>query len=96
MRRGIFFIDLVFYNRVLRCLVAFQLKTGKFKPEYAGQLNYYLNVLDTKLKMPEESPSIGVILCKEKNNTVAQYAFQNIGRGMGQLHLESTRKFRMT
>lgn len=77
------FIHLIFYNCVLHCLVAFELKTGNFKPEYAGQLNFYLNVLDDKVKMPEENPRIGIILCKEKNNTVVEYTFQNIGRGMG-------------
>lgn len=87
-----FFIDLVFYNRVLRCLVAFELKTGKFKPEYAGQLNFYLNVLDDKVKMPEENPSIGIILCKEKNNTVVEYAFQNISRGMGAATFRTSQK----
>jgi predicted nuclease of restriction endonuclease-like (RecB) superfamily len=78
-----FFIDLLFYNRYLQCLVAFELKSGKFKPEYAGQLNFYLNVLDDKVKLPDENPSIGIILCKEKNNTVVEYAFKNIGKGMG-------------
>lgn len=78
-----FFIDLLFYNRYLQCLVAFELKSGKFKPEYAGQLNFYLNVLDDKVKLPGENPSIGIILCKEKNNTVVEYAFKNIGKGMG-------------
>lgn len=87
-----FFIDLVFYNRVLRCLVAFELKTGKFKPEYAGQLNFYLNVLDDKIKMPEENPSIGIILCKEKNNTVVEYAFHNLGRGMGAATFRTSQK----
>ncbi|MCA6454230.1 MAG: DUF1016 family protein [Chitinophagaceae bacterium] len=87
-----FFVDLLFYNRVLRSLVAFELKTGKFKPEYAGQLNFYLNVLDDKVKMPEENPSIGIILCKEKNNTVVEYAFQNIARGMGAATFKTSQK----
>ena len=58
-----FFIDLLFFNRHLKCLVAFELKRGKFKPEYAGQLNFYLNVLDEKVRLTEENPSIGIILC---------------------------------
>ncbi len=78
-----FYIDLLFYNRYLQCLVAFELKSGKFKPEYAGQLNFYLNVLDEKIKLPEENPSIGIILCKEKSNTVVEFAFKNISKGMG-------------
>jgi predicted nuclease of restriction endonuclease-like (RecB) superfamily len=57
-----FFIDLLFFNRHLQCLVAFELKRGKFKPEYAGQLNFYLNVLDDKVRLPHEHPSIGIVL----------------------------------
>jgi predicted nuclease of restriction endonuclease-like (RecB) superfamily len=78
-----FFIDLLFFNRPLRCLVAFELKRGKFKPEYAGQLNFYLNVLDDKVKLQDENPSIGIILCKEKNNTIVEYAVSTIDKAMG-------------
>jgi predicted nuclease of restriction endonuclease-like (RecB) superfamily len=78
-----FFIDLLFFNRHLHCLVAFELKRGKFKPEYAGQLNFYLNVLDEKVKLAEENPSIGIILCKEKNNTVVEFAVKTIDKAMG-------------
>ena len=59
-----FFIDLLFFNRHLQCLVAFELKKGKFKPEYTGQLNFYLNVLDEKIKLPHENANIGIVLCK--------------------------------
>lgn len=78
-----FFIDLLFYNRLLRCLVAFELKRGKFKPEYAGKLNFYLSALDDQVRMPEENPSIGIILCKEKNNTVVEYAIRGLRKTMG-------------
>ena len=78
-----FFIDLLFFNRHLQCLVAFELKSGKFRPEYAGQLNFYLNILDDKIKLPHENPSIGIILCKEKSNTIVEFAFKNIDKGMG-------------
>jgi predicted nuclease of restriction endonuclease-like (RecB) superfamily len=78
-----FFVDLLFFNRHLRCLVAFELKRGKFKPEYAGQLNFYLNVLDEKVKLPEENPSIGIILCKEKSNTIVEFAVKTIDKAMG-------------
>jgi predicted nuclease of restriction endonuclease-like (RecB) superfamily len=78
-----FYIDLLFYNRYLQCLVAFELKRGAFKPEYAGQLNFYLNVLDDKVKLPHENPSIGIILCKEKKNTIVEYAIKNIDKGIG-------------
>ncbi len=86
-----FFIDLLFYNRHLQCLVAFELKNGHFKPEHAGQLNFYLNVLDDKVKLPHEKPSIGIILCREKNNTVVEYAFRNITNGMGAATFRTTR-----
>jgi len=78
-----FFIDLLFFNRHLKCLVAFELKRGKFKPEYAGQLNFYLNVLDEKVRLTEENPSIGIILCKEKSNTVVEFAVKTIDKAMG-------------
>jgi len=78
-----FFVDLLFYNRHLQCLVAFELKTGKFKPEYAGKLNFYLNALDAEFKLPHENPSIGIILCKEKNNAVVEYSFKSTNKAMG-------------
>jgi len=78
-----FFVDLLFFNRVLQCLVAFELKRGKFKPGYAGQLNFYLNVLDEKVKLAGENPSIGIVLCKEKNNTVVEFAVKTIDKAMG-------------
>jgi predicted nuclease of restriction endonuclease-like (RecB) superfamily len=78
-----FFIDLLFFNRHLRCLIAFELKRGKFKPEYAGQLNFYLNVLDEKVRLTEENPSIGIILCKEKSNTIVEFAVKTIDKAMG-------------
>jgi predicted nuclease of restriction endonuclease-like (RecB) superfamily len=78
-----FFIDLLFFNRPLRCLVAFELKRGKFKPAYAGQLNFYLNVLDEKVKLQDENPSIGIILCKEKNNTIVEFSVGTIDKAMG-------------
>lgn len=78
-----FFSDLLFYNRVLQCLVVIELKSGKFKPEHAGKLNFYLNLLDEKVKLPHENNSIGIILCKEKNNAIIEYAFRNIEKAMG-------------
>lgn len=69
-----FFIDLLFYHRGLQCLVAFELKTDKFKPEYLGQLNFYLEALDRDVKKDNENPSIGVLLCKDKDDEVVEYA----------------------
>lgn len=77
-----FFVDLLFYNRHLQCLVAIELKRKKFKPEYAGQLNFYLNVLDDKVKLAHENPSIGIVLCKQKDNTVVDYAIKSIDKAM--------------
>ena len=78
-----FFIDLLFFNRYLQCLVAFELKRGKFKPPDAGQLNFYLNVLDKKIKLQQENFSIGIVLCKEKNNTVVEFAIKSFDKAMG-------------
>jgi predicted nuclease of restriction endonuclease-like (RecB) superfamily len=69
-----FFIDLVFYHRSLQCLVAFELKTDKFKPEYLGKLNFYLEALDRDHKRPHENPSIGILLCKDRDIEVVEYA----------------------
>ena len=69
-----FRIDLLFFHRELQCLVAFELKTGQFKPEHLGQLNFYLEALDRDIKKPKENPSIGVLLCKDKDDEVVEYA----------------------
>lgn len=69
-----FFIDLLFYHRGLQCLVAFELKADKFKPDHLGQLNFYLEALDRDVKKQNENPSIGVLLCKDKDSEVVEYA----------------------
>jgi predicted nuclease of restriction endonuclease-like (RecB) superfamily len=69
-----FYIDLLFYHRGLQCLVAFELKTTKFKPEHLGQINFYLEALDRDVKKNNENPSIGILLCKDKDNEVVEYA----------------------
>jgi predicted nuclease of restriction endonuclease-like (RecB) superfamily len=78
-----YFIDLLFYNRKLQCLVAFELKTGKFKPEYLDKMNFYLSTLDDLIKQPHENPSIGIILCKEKSNKIVEYSFRDFNKAMG-------------
>ncbi len=80
---GEFFIDLLFFNRKLQCLVAFELKTGKFKPEYLGKMNFYLSALDDLVKQTHENPSIGIILCKEKHNKTVEYSFRDFNKAMG-------------
>ena len=69
-----FFLDLLFYHRELRCLVAFELKIDEFKPEHLGKISFYLEALDRDIKKPHENPSIGIILCKGKDNEVVEYA----------------------
>ena len=78
-----FYIDLLFYHLRLHCYVVVELKTGPFKPEYAGKLNFYLTAVDEQVKMPEDQPSIGLILCKDRNNLVAEYALRDIGKPIG-------------
>lgn len=69
-----FFIDLLFYHRILRCFVAIDLKSTKFKPEYLEKLEFYLEALDKDVKNEEENPSIGILLCKSTDNEVVEYA----------------------
>jgi len=69
-----FYIDLLFYHRGLSALVAFEPRVGQFKPEHMGQLNFYLEALDRDVKKPHENPSIGVLLCKGKDDEVVEYA----------------------
>lgn len=76
-------IDLLFYSRPLQALVAIELKIGAFKPEYAGKMNYYLNLLDDLVKEEWENPSIGIILCSEKNHIDVEYALRGIEKPMG-------------
>lgn len=78
-----FYIDLMFYNLNLRCYVVIELKTGEFKPEYAGQLNFYLSAVDGLMKKDTDAPSIGLLLCKSKNNLVAEYALKDMTKPMG-------------
>lgn len=78
-----FFIDLLFFNRKAQSLVAIELKKGKFKSEYVGKMNFYLSALDDLVKQPHENPSIGIILCKEKNNKIVEYALRDTAKPMG-------------
>jgi predicted nuclease of restriction endonuclease-like (RecB) superfamily len=71
-----FFIDILLYHRKLKCLVAIELKVGEFKQEFAGKMQFYLAALDDMVKAKEENPSIGIILCKEKNRTIVEYALR--------------------
>jgi predicted nuclease of restriction endonuclease-like (RecB) superfamily len=78
-----YFIDLLFFNRQLQCLVAFDLKRGDFKPEYLGKMNFYLSALDDLVRLPHENSSIGIILCKSQNQRTVEYAFRDMTKPMG-------------
>jgi len=77
------YIDLLLYLRRLRCLVAMDLKIGDFKPEYAGKMQFYLAALDDIMKLPEENPSVGIIVCKNKNRTKVEYTLRTTNRPIG-------------
>ena len=79
----VFFIDLLFYHLKLRCYVVIELKSTGVKPEYAGKLNFYLSVVDDLVKHPSDNPSIGILLCKDKNKAVAEYALKDINKPIG-------------
>ena len=86
-----FYIDLLFYNLNLRSYVVIELKTGDFKPEYAGQLNFYLSAVDGILKKEQDNPSIGMLLCKNKNDLVAEYSLKDMSKPMGVSEYKVTR-----
>lgn len=78
-----YFIDLVLYHRRLKCLVAIELKIGKFLPEYVSKMQFYLAALDDLVKLPDENPAIGIILCKSKNKTIVEYALKESNKPIG-------------
>lgn len=78
-----YYVDLLFYHRRLRCLVAVELKRGRFRAEYVGKLNLYLSALDEYVKLPDENPSIGIILCRSKDDKVVEFSFRDTFKAMG-------------
>lgn len=78
-----FFIDLLFYHTRLKCYVVVELKAAAFKPEHAGQLNFYLAAVDAQLKSPDDKPTIGLLLCKQQKRLVAEYALSGIDKPIG-------------
>jgi len=78
-----YFIDLLLYHRRLKCLVAVELKVGKFLPEYVGKMQFYLAALDDQVRMVDENPSIGIILCKSKKRTIVEYALRESAKPIG-------------
>lgn len=87
-----YFIDLLFYHRKLKSLVAIELKRSKFKPEYAGKMNFYLNLLDEFVKEPDENPSIGIILCGDHSHFDVEYALRGIDKPVGVAGYQLTRE----
>jgi len=87
-----FFIDILLYHRHLKCLVAIELKVGKFIPEYAGKMQFYLATLDDLVKIRGENPSIGIILCQDKNRTIVEYTLRDTRRPIGVATYRSTTK----
>lgn len=86
-----FYIDLLFYHLQLRCFVVIDLKRGKFKPEYAGKINFYCNIIDDHLRHSSDQATIGLILCQEKNAVVAEYALRGMNKPIGVSEYELTR-----
>jgi hypothetical protein len=78
-----YYLDILFYNTRLRCHVVIEIKTGKFKPEYAGKLNFCLSAVDDMLKHETDNPSIGILLCKERDKLTAEYALKDINKPIG-------------
>jgi len=78
-----FEIDLLLFHRQLQCLVAVELKTEEFQPDFAGKMNFYLTTLNRLVKKEHEQPSIGIIICKSKNRTVVEFALQDINKPIG-------------
>jgi predicted nuclease of restriction endonuclease-like (RecB) superfamily len=78
-----YFIDLLFFNRRLQCLIAIELKRGAFKPEYFGKMNFYLSALDDLVRLPHENQSIGIILCKSQKQSIVEYAIRDMNKPMG-------------
>jgi predicted nuclease of restriction endonuclease-like (RecB) superfamily len=87
-----FYLDLLFYHLKLRCFVVIDLKRGAFKPEHASKMNFYLNVVDDRMRHPDDQPSIGLILCQDKKRLVAEYALRGMTKAIGVSEYQLTRK----
>ena len=87
-----YYVDILFFNRKLKCLVAVELKTGKFEPEYAGKMDFYLHLLDEQVRLKDENPPIGIILCADKDSVVVEYALRSIKKPVGVAEYYLTKK----
>lgn len=87
-----YFIDLLFFNRILKCLVAVELKTGSFEPEYAGKMDFYLHILNEQDKITGENPPVGIILCADKDDIIVEYALRSVKNPVGVTEYRLTTK----
>ena len=87
-----YYLDMLMYHVKLKCYVVIELKTGKFKPEYAGKMNFYLNLMDRQIKDASDNPTIGLILCEDKKNITVEYAIEGINKPMGVSQFKLTEK----
>jgi len=87
-----FYLDLLFYHLRLRCFIVIDLKMGEFKPEYAGKMNFYLSAVDDLLRNPTDGPSIGLVLCKQKDRVIVEYALRDTRKPIGVSAYELTPK----
>jgi hypothetical protein len=78
-----YYLDLLFYHLKLRCFVVIDLKIGEFKPEYAGKMNFYLSAVDDRIRHADDQPTIGLLLCKEKNKVTVEYALRDMKKPIG-------------
>ena len=86
-----FYIELLFYHLKLRCYVVVELKTEKFKPEFAGQLNFYVTAVNKNMKDEQDNQTIGILICKDKDDVVAEYSLENISQPIGIAQYELTK-----
>jgi hypothetical protein len=78
-----YFIDLLFYHTKLHCYVVIELKTTAFKPEHAGKLNFYISAVDSQIKAKEDKPTIGLLICKSKKETIVEYSLRDVRKPIG-------------
>ena len=87
-----YYLDMLLYHVKLKCYVVIELKTGKFKPEHAGKMNFYLNLMDRQVKDKSDNPTIGLILCEDKKGITVEYAIEGINKPMGISQFKLTEK----
>lgn len=87
-----FYIDLLFYHLKLRCYVVIELKTTAFQPEFAGKMNFYLKAVDEQVRVKEDNPSVGILICKKKDKLVAEYALSDVHKPIGISEYKLTHK----